>query len=57
MLGTANSGFIELIRLYRGNPLVQAICQKCEDFDEMDGGTVFPKDRGWLNLKDLKESK
>jgi hypothetical protein len=49
-------GTINILTLVRGEPLELAVCQKCNDYDEM-GGPLPPDDRGWAHLLDLETTK
>jgi len=50
------TGDIAVTRLVRGEPLELAVCQDCNDYDEM-GGPVAPEDRGWAHLIGLPTTK
>ncbi|AGG05905.1 hypothetical protein [Dehalococcoides mccartyi] len=47
-------GSLDVHRLEEGKQLAPKVCQQCDDFDCM-GPPVPEEERGWLNMKEVKE--
>ncbi len=41
-----HDGTVPLLRAERGDPLIEAVCQECEDYESM-GRMLAREERGW----------
>lgn len=45
----SSTGYIDLARAARGEPLVYAMCQLCDFFELSDDEPIKPTERGWIH--------